>query len=167
MRIKKKAVLILAAALMLTALCSCGETEDISAYADDEIEIIGLLDEDFTITPADLLALDCVSRTATGATEKAGTVNATGPLLNTFLAEYGYEPADFYKIRFIAYDSYTKVLRDDYLTDYEVVMAVSSGSEPLAEDLRPLRLLVPEAESNMWIYGVVRIEFEFVEQGAE
>jgi len=121
--------------------------------------VSGLLDEEFTITPRDLMALDLVSRTATGATARAGTVNATGPLLDTFLAQYGYSAADFDRIRFIAKDHYRTLLRGDYLTDYDVVMAISSGSRPLAEDLRPMRLLIPEAESSMWIYCVIRIEF--------
>jgi hypothetical protein len=132
---------------------------DISAYETDEIVVSGLLDEDFTITPKELLALDCVSRTATGATEKAGTVSATGPLLDTFLAQYGCKASDFSRIRFLAKDEYRTVLRGEYLTDYDVVMAVSSGSKPLAEGFRPMRLLIPEAESNMWIYAVIRIEF--------
>jgi len=146
--------------LSLSALCSCGKSADISEYADDPITISGLLDEEFTITPAELLALTCVSRTATGKTAKAGTVSATGPLLDTFLAQYGFVPTDFEKIRFIAGDGYKTVLKGTYLTDYEVVLVVSSGEEPLAESLRPLRLLIPGAESNMWIYAVVRIEFE-------
>ena len=159
---KKKAPLILAlcAICVLCAICGCGPRQaDISAYENDEIVVSGLLDEDFTITPKELLELDCVSRSATGATEKAGTVNATGPLLDTFLAQYGHKAADFDRIRFFASDEYRTVLRGDYLTDYEVVMAVSSGSEPLAEGHRPMRLLIPEAESAMWIYAVIRIEF--------
>jgi len=160
----KKYIALMLALILLAALGACGEkTADISAYGDYEIEISGLLDEDFTITPNDLLALPCVSRSATGRAEKAGTVAARGPLLETFLEQYGYTMSDFYKIRFIASDNYKTVLRDDYLTDYEVVMAVSSGEKPLDESLWPLRLLIPEAESNMWIYSIVRIEFEFEE----
>ena len=148
------------ATLLLVSCTSSPTAADISEYIDEEITVSGLLDEDFTITPGDLLELDCVSRTATGATAKAGTVNATGPLLDTFLAQYGYKASDFDRIRFIAKDAYRTLLRYEYLTDYDVVMAVSSGKEPLSEDLRPMRLLIPEAESSMWIYGVVRIEFE-------
>ena len=148
-------------ATLLLASCTSSRTAaDISEYIDEEITISGLLDEEFTITPGDLLELECVSRTATGATAKAGTVSATGPLLDTFLAQYGYKASDFDRIRFLAKDAYRTLLRNEYLTDYDVVLAVSSGKEPLAEDLRPMRLLIPEAESSMWIYGVVRIEFE-------
>lgn len=152
------------ALLLLAFCCACGsKTADISAYGDVPITISGLTEEEFTITANELAGLECVSRTATGATAKAGTVNATGPLLDTFLAQYGYEPSDFYKIRFLCADNYKAVLRGDYLTDYEVVMAISSGSEPLPEGCRPMRLLIPEAESNLWAYSVVRIEFEFPE----
>ena len=161
MIIRKKGVLLCFALLFLLC-CACGgdKSADISAYGDVLITISGLTDEEFTVTANELAELECISRTATGATAKAGTVNATGPLLDTFLAQYGCKPSDFYKIRFLCADNYKVVLRGDYLTDYEVVMAVSSGTEPLDEGLQPMRLLIPEAESNMWAYSVVRIEFE-------
>lgn len=150
---------------VLTLLCACGTKQaDISSYGDVPITIAGLTEEEFTVTANELAELECVSRTATGATAKAGTVNAYGPLLDTFLAQYGYEQSDFYKIRFLCADNYKAVLRDDYLTDYEVVMAISYGSEPLPDGLQPMRLLIPEAESNLWAYSVIRIEFEFAEE---
>jgi hypothetical protein len=153
------AFLFLAAAT--TAACG-GQTRvkaDISAYGDARIEIAGLEAEEFTVTPNALAALPCVSRSATGATAKAGTVRAVGPLLNTFLAQYGKKASDYNRIRFIAADAYRVVLRDEYLTDYEVVLSVASGEAPLPESERPLRVLIPEAESNLWEYACVRIEF--------
>lgn len=157
----KKRICLPLLTLLLLLLCACGsKTADISAYGDTPITITGLTEEEFTITPDELAALECVSRTATGATAKAGTVNATGPLLDTFLAQYDCKAADFYKIRFIAADQYRVVLKDEYLKDYEVVLSISSGTEPLPEAQQPLRILIPEAESNLWEYSVVRIEFE-------
>jgi DMSO/TMAO reductase YedYZ molybdopterin-dependent catalytic subunit len=150
-------------ALLLSALllCACGTAQaDISAYGDREITVSGLTEEEFTVTPNELAQLDCVSRTATGATAKAGTVSAYGPLLDTFLAQYGCAMSDFKKIRFLCADEYRTVLKGEYLTDYEVVLAISNGSEPLSEECQPLRLLIPEAESSMWAYSVIRIEFE-------
>ncbi len=68
--------LLLCLVLLLSA---CAKQADISDYAQAEIEISGLTDEDFTVTPQALLSLDCVERTATGRSEKAGTVAAKGP----------------------------------------------------------------------------------------
>ena len=152
--------LLLPALLLLLFLTACGGRDRLADYGDTPIEIVGLTAEPFSVTPRELAQLDCVSRTATGATAKAGTVNAYGPLLNTFLAQYGAQASDFYKIRFLCNDGYKVVLRDELLTDYEIVLAVSYGKKPLPEEMRPLRLLIPEAESSKWAYGVIRIEFE-------
>ena len=157
----KKLLFTFCALLLMLSLSACGEKEaDISEYANYPIEVSGLTDEDFTVTPQELSELECVSRTATGATEKAGTVSVRGPLLNTFLAQYGKTSSDFYKIRFLCADGYKTVLKDDLLTDYEVVLAVQNSNGPLQESLRPMRLLIPEAESSTWAYSVIRIEFE-------
>ena len=155
---------ILLPVLLAAALAACGEKQaDISAYGAAPIEICGLTEEEFTITPNDLAELECVSRTATGATAKAGTVSVRGPLLDTFLEQYGCRAADVHKIRFLCADGYKAVLKGEYLTNYEVVLAISSGAQPLPEACRPLRLLIPEAESSLWAYSVVRIEFEYPE----
>lgn len=147
-------------AVLIFILTACGGQADLSDYGDTAITISGLTDEEFTVTPNELLQLDCVGRSETGATEKAGTVKAYGPLLDTFVAQYGFQTSDFHKIRFLASDGYKAVLQDEYLTDYEVVLAVSAGSEPLPQAQQPLRLLIPEAESSKWIYAIQRIEFE-------
>lgn len=150
--------LLLAALLFLPA---CGTKQaDLSAYGDVPIAVSGLKEEEFTVTAKELSQLDCVSRTATGKTAKAGTASATGPLLNTFLAQYGFQASDFTKIRFICSDGYKVTLKGNELTEYEIILAVSAGGEPLAEKQRPLRILIPKAESGKWAYGIIRMEFE-------
>ena len=154
----KMFVFLAVAVACLLAACG-GRAADLSEYGDMPITITGITDTELTVTPNELAALDCVTRTASGKTAKAGTVNATGPLLDTFLAQYGKSTADFERIRFIASDFYRVVLKDEYLTEYEIVLAVSNGSEPLIAEHRPLRILIPDADSSMWEYAVVRIEF--------
>ncbi|WP_312614917.1 hypothetical protein [Oscillibacter sp.] len=94
-----KRAAVLGLALWVLLLCGCGETvtvrADLSDYGESPITIRGLKDEDFTVTPNELAELDCVKRTATGATAKQ----------------------------------------------------------------RPLRILIPEAESSYWAYAVTAIEF--------
>ncbi len=145
-------------------LCACGNTAavkaDISAYGDTPITIAGLREEEFTITPNELAGLECVRMSASGKTAKAGDVSAVGPLLDTFLAQYDRKPADFEIIRFIASDQYVVELAGEYLTDYKVVLSLCDGKDPLPEGMRPMRLFIPGAESYMWEYAVIRIEFE-------
>jgi hypothetical protein len=149
----------LCALLLALSLAGCGRPADISAYGDTLITISGLADEDFTVTPYALAALKCVSRSDTGQTAKAGTVSVRGPTLETFLAQYEKKQTDFERIRFIASDKYKVVLREADLAKYEVVLGISSGSKPLPESERPLRILIPGAETNTWEYACIRIEF--------
>ena len=144
--------------LLLSLLCGCGQA-DISSYAEQEITVSGLAGQDFTVTPAELAAMDCVNRSDTGATEKAGTVKAHGPLLPTFLEAYGYSIDQVDRVRFYCKDEYKVVLKKEYLTDYDIILSVSSGSKVLPEKEQPLRILIPEAESSKWAYGVIRMEF--------
>ena len=155
--------------LLSLLLCACGKvkvTADISAYENTPITVSGLEEEEFEITAGELSQLDCVGRTSQGRTAKAGTVNAVGPLLTTFLEHYGKQVTDFSRIRFIAKDGYKITLKDAYLTDYDVVLAVSEADDPLSDTQNPLRLVIPGAESGMWAYGIIRIEFVPVEQDA-
>ncbi len=158
---KKVLFYLLAAAVLAGCLSGCKVRvkADISSYGDTPIEISGLQEEDFIITANDLAELDCVTATTTGRSAKAGTVKAVGPLLSTFLAYYGKTAADFKKIRFIASDGYRTVLKGEYLTDYDQILSVASGDEPLTVTERPLRLVVLDAESSKWVYAVIRIEF--------
>jgi hypothetical protein len=151
---------LLLATLLLGSCSSVVKVEaDISAYGDRPIAISGLSDQDFSVTPNELARLECVQMNGSGKTEKAGTVNAVGPLLETFLAHYGRSKSDFSKIRFHASDKYKITLKDEYLTDYKIVLAIAKGKDPLPAEQQPLRLFIPKAESSYWIYSVIRIEF--------
>lgn len=157
----RRPIALLCLICLLVCLGGCKTTvkADISAYADSPVEIAGLTDEEFTITPAELAEMDCVKAIAQGQTEKAGTVTGIGPTLETFLAQYGRTIDEFKKVRFFCADDYKVVLKTDYLTEYDIVLTVCKGKEPLPEEHMPLRIIIPEAESGKWCYGVIRIEF--------
>jgi DMSO/TMAO reductase YedYZ molybdopterin-dependent catalytic subunit len=157
----RKLIFIAFAIVTMFAISSCAaKLPDISEYGDAPIEIIGLTDENFTITPTELAKLKLTNTSATGATAKAGTVSGVGVSLIDFLAEYGKAPGDFKTIRFTASDEYSIRLSGEKHTDDLVLLAVSGKDKPLPEVERPLRLIIPNAESNQWVYGVVKIEFE-------
>jgi hypothetical protein len=150
----------LALVLVCAALTACGSRlPDISEYGDTPITIAGLTETEFTVTPNELAKLDVSGASATGATEKSGTVRGVGPTLITFLAQYGKKPTDYKYIRFTANDEYRITLKGNLHGDDTVLLAIAGKNKPLPKSEQPLRLIIPDAESSQWIYGVVKIEF--------
>lgn len=138
-----------------------GAAAAVAEYADARIVIAGLKEEEFAVTPGELAELECVSRSASGKTAKAGSVSATGPTLAVFLEQYGYEQGDFALVRFLASDGYRVTIHERTLTGGEdIILAIASGDKPLSQTERPLRLLIPGLDSSQWIYAVERMEFE-------
>jgi len=159
-------LLILPLIALALTLTSCGTSTlkvDISAYGDAPITIAGLTDEEFTITPDELAKLPLTELSASGDTAKAGTVKGTGVLLSTFVEQYGKAQTDFALVRFIASDAYRVTLHTQSLEKYEILLAVANSNGALAKSEQPLRLVIPGAESNQWIYAVERIEFELLQ----
>ncbi len=135
---------------------------DISAYGDDPIQIEGLTDETFFITPNDLAEMECVSDVAEGRSEKAGTVRAYGPTLETFVENYGRTLDEFYSIEFYAYDGYTSRLGKATWDKYEVILSIAEGNKPLEEKRQPMRVVITGGASSGWIYGVGVITFTYL-----
>ncbi len=158
---KKYKLLVLCLALLIWFGAGCGAAlrADLSAYQDEPIRVSGLTDEDFTITPGELARLDCEAASAAGRTQKAGTIYGIGPTLDTFLAQYNRKQTDFSKIIFTAKDGYYSSLSSRSLEKYVIILSLANGSEPLSENEAPLRLVIPEAESNRWVRMVTAIEF--------
>jgi hypothetical protein len=144
---------------------------DLSSYAHVGITISGLEEEDFVVTPAELAAMpiEAVSVNGSGrgpnGESRAGTVNAFGPLIETFLQSRGYTTADFRRIVFRCKDGYSVSLRQDDL-EGDVILTVASGREPLPAYQQPLRIVLPDGATNQWTFGILRIEFSLAEDAA-
>ncbi len=149
---------IVAALLIYMAVNYWGKA-DISAYGDELIQVEGLTDEIFDVTPNELAEMECVSDVAVGQTEKAGTVRAYGPTLETFVENYGRTLDEFYSIEFLAYDGYTSKLGKATWENYEVILSIAEGNRPLEDWRQPMRVVIPGEDSGRWIYGVGVITF--------
>ena len=141
-------------------LCSCGVDDiDISSYADKQVILSGIQDEDIVLTIADLKALKCKTLKTHCTSDKVGDVRATGPELNTILAEYGVTKTDFGKIIIYGTDEYDVRLNNDYITENNIYLAFGVDGEPLDEESAPCRIIIPESDSAYWTRMVNRIEF--------
>jgi hypothetical protein len=137
---------------------------NITAYAADGISISGLSDEDYIVTPDQLIGLDCEQTSASGSgsgqfgESKAGSVAAYGPFLETFLQSQGFSLSDFTRIKVYCKDGYSVILRPDML-EGEPILSVADGSEALAPYQRPLRMVIPGETTGKWAFGILRMEF--------
>lgn len=157
---RKRVVLFLVLVLSMAVLCGCGVDEiDISEYENREIVLAGLGEEDEVITIADLKAMDCVTVKTHSTSDKIGEVRATGPLLDTVLQVYGYSQTDFSRIEIYGDDQYDVKLSSNVIDEDDIILAFGIDGEPLDEECKPVRVIIPESDSAYWIRMVNRIEF--------
>ena len=145
------------AALLLVCLTGC--RADISAYETSPIQIVGLTDEPFTVTPKELTELKCTSAAARGNSDKAGAVEAYGPTLETLVSAYGHSLSEFRYVRFCASDDYDVTINQLVWDSHDVILSVSNGSKPLDAHQQPLRVVIPDYDSGKWVRLVTQIEF--------
>lgn len=158
---KKSAALIILLMVSFVVLVSCGKVDDIdiSEYKDSEIIFSGLTDKEKIMTVEELKELECVTVETESTSDKIGTVRATGPLLSTLVESYGHSLKDFSKIVIYATDDYDIKLDREFLSENDIILAFGIDGEPLAEDVRPVRIIIPESDSAYWIRMVSKIEF--------
>ena len=157
MRIVCVYVLIICSVLTMTG---CGVDDiDISPYANQKIVLSGIQDEDIEITIADLKAMKCKTLKTHCTSDKVGEVRATGPELDTVLAEFGASKSNFSKIIIYGSDEYDVKLLNDYITTNNIYLAFGIDGEPLDAESAPCRIIIPESDSAYWTRMVDKIEF--------
>lgn len=151
---------LLLCVLITAMLAGCGTDDiDISAYENEQIELIGIEEAPVSITIADLKAMECKTLKTESTSDKIGKVRATGPELDTVLKTFGAGKADFSKIIIKGSDKYDVKLLNDYFTEHEIYLAIGINGEPLDEESLPCRIIIPRSDSAYWVRMVRSIEF--------
>lgn len=158
-RISRAAAVIMCL-LITVILAACGtDNIDISAYENDQIELIGIGEDPVSISIADLKAMECRTLKTESTSDKIGKVRATGPELDTVLKAYGASKEDFSKIIINGSDEYDVKLLNDYFTEHDIYLAIGIDGEPLDEESLPCRIIIPKSDSAYWVRMVKSIEF--------
>jgi hypothetical protein len=160
-------VLVILTALAALTLSACqnwnGEPIDANdlSYANTTITITGLADKPFKITPTELAKLDCVNNMIETKNSYNNTVRvqATGPLLTSFIESQNANLSDFSSVKIVAADGYKVELTPDDLATKKYVLAIRTGDEPLKGEEIPLRLISPDTKSSYWVSGIKELEF--------
>lgn len=156
---KKKATLILIFAVFCMTVTGCGVDQiDISEYPDANIVVEGVSEKEKTLYVAQMKQMDCVTKKTHSADDESTEVWATGPLLETVLKGYGASKSDFSSIRIYGKEKYHITLNKDFLQGNDVILAFGIDEEPLDEESKPLRIIIPGSDSTYWIRAVTRIE---------
>ena len=159
----KQKVLTAIILLMMTLAIrtGCGTDDiDISGYHDQTITLTGLAEQDITVTIDELKAMECVTKKTESTSDKIGKVRATGPKLETLLAEQGVKLEDVSKITFHGKDKYDYSLKSDYIMEHDIILAFGIDGEPLDEESAPCRIIIPKSDSAYWLRLLDRIDFE-------
>lgn len=167
---KKRAVSALLAASFLFAavfaFSACGGpdlTEEELAVNDDAvITLHGLGEEDIELSVADLKKLDSVTEKAEAnrSNGEVVSVDATGPLLDTILEQYGAEKSDFNTIRFYAEDGYSIAMPSDIIENSDIIVSYYDGGAPITDENGPVRVVVTGQRAMYWVRMLTRIDFE-------
>lgn len=157
---RRKAAVIFVLVLFSVLLASCEADDiDISSFKDQTITLVGLSENDETISVSELKELECVTKETESTSDKIGTVKATGPLLTTVAEKFGVNLSDFSKVIIYGEDDYDIKLKNDFLEENKVILAFGIDGEPVEENSRPVRLIIPESDSAYWVRMVQKIEF--------
>ncbi len=132
---------------------------DISSYRDQKIEIQGLTDQTFTVTPGELARMKKTEVSYEVPGEDAEPAEAIGPTLDTFVKKYGHSLDEFRIVK-----CYTK--KDTsyaYVNTLEkntLILSVADGDQALDEEEPPLTVAVTgKQNTGIWTKGVVKIVF--------
>ncbi|NQS76279.1 MAG: molybdopterin-dependent oxidoreductase [Peptococcaceae bacterium] len=158
-------MLILILVFTLSA-AACNKEKTIAGTPgpDDEktIVVCGLTEQDFEITLGELKNLPVVTRNVESAMSNGEKISAraTGPLLDTFLKSYGKNQQDFSHVRFTAKDCYSIAVPADILANREILLSYLDEGQFLADEMGPVRVVVPGERAMYWVRNMIRMDFE-------
>jgi hypothetical protein len=168
--VKKKAgvslslIFVLLFAILLVSSCG-GAPKKVDpaalSYGDTKIKLVGLEEKNEAVTVSDLAKLKTVSREEEAEKDSGDKikVDATGPLLETLLAEYGKKQSDFSQIRMTAKDGYSVVLSNAQL-EGDIILGIMEDGKELTKRTAPLHVIIPGERGMYWARMVTEIEFK-------
>ncbi len=131
-------------------------------YDGEKILVHGLQEQDFEITLGDLKKLPAITKHAEAERSNGEVVkvDATGPLLDTFLKQYGKTQKDFSRVRFTAKDKYSIAVPADVLAGRQIILSYLNKGQPLEEEMQPVRVVIPGERAMYWVMNMIRMDFE-------
>lgn len=126
----------------------------------EKIVITGLESTDIEVTVEEIKELETVTVDATSVSSSGeeNQYTVTGPLFDDLLKKYDKSQSDLVGIRLVAGDGYSIEVPLEVLQSRDLILAHTIDGQPLDENTRPIRAVIPEERAMYWIRNLVRIE---------
>lgn len=160
---KHRAITIFIIMTLILTLTSCNkavDTEKSTAEIPNKITISGLDKEDINVSIDDIKELEKVNKdvVAVTASGEKNEMNVSGGLLEELLQKYSKSQKDFSAIRFVALDGYSIDIPSEILKNRDIILTYEIDGEPLFEESKPLRIVIPDERAMYWVRSLSKIE---------
>jgi len=151
----KKALSIFIMLVMAIVLFST-----VTIAKEDEFKIIGLTEEDITVSISELKDLPSVTRDVTSVDSSGDEDNytVTGALFSDLLEKKGKSQKNLKAVRFIASDGYSIEVSENILENRDIILTYEIDGEALYEEAKPMRIVIPEERAMYWVKKVTEIK---------
>ena len=168
MIIHKKRFAVIAAVILALLLAGCSGDPEPQGEA-EKIVISQAGAADTEITVEELMAYTPVERDveSINSSGEVTPYKVKGTLFAEVLADMGLVQTELDAVRLIAGDGYSIEVGQEVLASRELILAYEMDGEPLFEESRPVRMIIPEERAMYWVRNLVRIEILQTEESAE
>ncbi|MDI6705728.1 MAG: molybdopterin-dependent oxidoreductase [Bacillota bacterium] len=150
--------------ILMMAAAACSKPAENAAPEEgkegEKLVITGLESTDIEVTVEELKSMESVTTDAV-AIDSAGNTNTytvTGPLLEDLLKKHGKSQRDLSGIRLVAGDGYSIEVPPEVLEARDVILAHTIDGQPLDEQSKPVRAVVPGERAMYWVRNLAKIE---------
>lgn len=158
MKINLKAIVVLW--IIIVFLAGCGGNTEPPIDAGERILLVQNGQADIEVTVASLkeltpVIMDVESVNSDG---EINTFSIKGALFSDVLARNGKTQQDLNAIRLVAGDGYSIEVIKDILVARDIILAYEIDGEPLKDDVKPVRIIIPDERAMYWVRNLMRIE---------
>lgn len=167
MRKDFKKCIIIFIVFSVVLLASCSNTQgtktvnkDVVQSGGDTITIIGLQEGGIKVPVDEIKALEKVTKDviSISSSGEENEMNVTGGLLEELLQKHKVSLKDLEGLRFVATDGYSIDIPKDIVQSRDIILAYEIDGEPLHEESKPIRTIIPDERAMYWVSQLSEIQ---------
>jgi DMSO/TMAO reductase YedYZ molybdopterin-dependent catalytic subunit len=147
--------------IVLLLFSGCSGSEEKSEGLSEGVLTIIWQGRETEINISEIMNLDSVEKEVAAVdSENEDCVRPVkGVLLGDILSNYmGIKLSEIYSMRFSAGDGYAIEIPPEVVREREIILACEIDGEPLQEESRPFRAVIPDERTMYWVKNLVKIE---------